>query len=121
MGCLFIGDLATDNWGEIASVYGVTVTYYPVVLSGYATATQTRTPSEGSPVSVAGIFGEIQINAPENAISYATTFTMSSGSLTITPSPGDRIIADSQSYRVIEVRKMMLGASLANYLLVLEQ
>ena len=121
MGCLTIGELYLDQLDGVIGLVGATVTYYPIVLQGYATSTQTRTPSESTGVSVTGIFGEQKVTAPDNAISYETTFTISSGSYIGTPSPGDRIVADSQSYRVTEVRRQMFGSILANYILVLEQ
>jgi hypothetical protein len=121
MGCLTIGELYLAQIDGLVLIAGTTVTYYPVILEGYATATQTRTPSESSAVSVAGVFGEEKVTAPDNAISYVTTFTLSSGAYIGTPSPGDRIVSNSQSYRVTEVRRAWVGSLLANYTLMLEQ
>ena len=120
MECLTIGDLYLEQLDGLIELVGTTVTYYPVVLTGYSTVTQTRTPSESTGVSVAGVFGEEKITAPDNAISYVTTFTLSSSAYSGTPSPGDRIEASSRSYRVTEVRQQMFGALLANYTLMLE-
>jgi len=121
MGCLTIGELYQQGLDGVVGIVGTTVTYFPVVLQGYATSTQTRSPAESTGVSVTGIFGEEKVTAPDNAISYVTTFTLSSGAYIGTPSPGDRIEANSQSYRVTEVRRQMFGSILANYILVLEQ
>ena len=120
MGCLTIEDLYQEGVDGIATLAGTTVTYYPVVLQGYSTATQARVPSEAAGVSVAGVFGEERVSAPDDAITYATTFTMSSGAYAGTPSPGDRIEHSGVSYRVVELRRAWFGSALANYVLTLE-
>ena len=110
MGCLTIAELYQEQLMKSSAIAGTTVTYYPVVLQGYSTATQSRVPSESASVQVAGIFGEERVSAPEDAIAYATTFTMSSGAYAGTPSPGDRIEHSGVSYRVVELRRAWFGA-----------
>ena len=119
MGCLTIAELYQEQLDGIVGLAGTTVTYYPVVLQGYSTATQSRVPAESAGVQVAGIFGEERVSAPEDAITYATTFTLSAAAYAGTPSPGDRIESNGVSYRVIELRRAWFGASLANYVLTL--
>jgi len=119
MECLTIGDLYSAQLDEVVGLIGVTVTYFPVVLTGYVSATQTRSPSESASVQVAGIFGEERINAPDDAITYVTTFTMSTGAYSGTPSPGDRIEYNGVTYRVQELRRAWFGSVLTNYVLTL--
>lgn len=119
MGCLTIAELYQLQLDGLITLGGATVTYYPVVLSGYSTATQTRSPIEGPAVQVAGIFGEEKVTDSAGAITYATTFTIASAALQASPSPGDRILFNGVSYKVIELRRAWFGASLANYVLTL--
>ena len=119
MGCLTIEELYLGQLDVVVGLAGTTVTYYPIVLAGYSTATQARSPSEAASVQVGGIFGEERVTAPDGAITHATTFTMSSGAYAGTPSPGDRIEHNGVSYRVVELRRQWLGSILANYVLTL--
>ena len=119
MGCLTIDELYLAQQDEVIAIAGTTVTYYPIVLQGYSTATQARVPSESAGVSVGGVFGEERVSAPDGAITYATTFTMSSGAYAGTPSPGDRIEHSGVTYRVVELRRAWVGSALANYVLTL--
>jgi len=121
MGCLTIGELYQQQAEIIIGLVGTTVTYYPVVLQGYSTATQSRVPSESSSVQVQGIFGQERVSAPEDAITYATTFTLSAGAYPGTPSPGDRIEHNGQSYRVTGLKRSWFGSVLTNYVLTLDQ
>jgi hypothetical protein len=119
MACLTIADLYQEQLDGLVTLAGTRVTYYPVVLQGYSTATQSRSPAESASVEVSGIFGEERVTAPEGAITYATTFTISSGAYPGTPSPGDRLEHSGVSYRVVELRRAWFGSVLANYVLTL--
>ena len=46
MGCLTIAELYQQQLDDVVVLAGTRVTYYPVVLQGYSTATQSRSPSE---------------------------------------------------------------------------
>ena len=50
MGCLTLEELYSTQLDEVVAIAGTTVTYYPIVLTGYSTATQARVPSESSSV-----------------------------------------------------------------------
>jgi hypothetical protein len=120
MGCLTIAELylaQQEVIGELGA--GATVTYYPVVLTGYTVTGQVRSPSEGAPVAVVGVFGEEQVTAPDGAITYATTFALSTGAYAGIPSPGDRVEYAGVSYRVISVRRAWFGGQLVNFVLSL--
>jgi len=119
MACLTIAELYQEQLDGLVNLAGTRVTYYPVVLQGYSTATQSRSPAESASVEVSGIFGEERVTAPEGAITYATTFTISSGAYPGTPSPGDRLEHSGVSYRVVELRRAWFGSVLANYVLTL--
>jgi len=119
MACLTIADLYQEQLDGLVTLAGTRVTYYPVVLQGYSTATQSRSPAESASIEVSGIFGEERVTAPEGAITYATTFTISSGAYVGTPSPGDRLEHSGISYRVVELRRAWFGSVLANYVLTL--
>ena len=120
MGCLTIAELYQQQINEVivASV-GTTVTYYPVVMTGYSTLTQSRVPSESTPVKVLGVFGEERVYAPEGAVTYATTFSVGSAAYAGIPTPGDRIEHTGISYRVVEVKRSYFGSVLTNFVLTL--
>jgi hypothetical protein len=119
MGCLTIAELYQLQLDGLITLAGTTVTYYPVVLTGYSTSTQARVPVEGEAVQVAGVLGEERVSAPDGAITYATTFTMAVGAFPGVPSPGDRVVHQGVTYRVAELRRAWFGSALANYVLTL--
>ena len=119
MGCLTIAEVFQQGLEGNVSLAGSTVTYYPAVLQGYSTATQSRAPSESAPVNVPGMFGEEEVSASDDAITYATTFVLSAGAYSGTPSPGDRIEDGDISYRVVRVRRQSFGGTFTNYVLTL--
>lgn len=119
MGCLKIADLYQHQVDAVIGIAGTVVTYYPAVLTGYSTSTQARVPVETGPVSVPGIFGEEKVNAPDGAVTYSTTFTLAAGSFDGEPSPGDRVVHQNVSYRVVELRRAWFGSVLSNYVLTL--
>ena len=119
MGCLTIEELYQAQLGEITVLAGSTVMYYPVVLTGYSTATQARVPSEGSGVSVTGVFDNERLRAPDGAITYTTTFTLAVTAYAGTPMPGDRIVHAGVSYRVAELQRVWFGSVLSAYILIL--
>ena len=121
MSCLTVADLLADSITAVSTAIGVTVTYYPVTTTVYNTATQVRTPTEGTAVSVVGIFGTTRITAPDDAMTRQQTFTFTSEDYSGSPTAGDRIVdADSFSYRVTEVKFDRIGTSLKVYTLALE-
>jgi hypothetical protein len=118
--CLTIAELYQVQLGALGGLGAtVTVTYYPVVLSGYSTSTQERSPAQGSGVAVVGIFGEERITGPDGAITHFTTFAFSPSAYAGEPSPGDRVVAGGVSYRVVEIRRAWFGNALANYVVTL--
>jgi len=119
MGCLTIAELYQFQLDGVIGLAGTTVTYYPVVLTGYSTATQARVPVEGAGVQVGGILGEEEVTAPDGAITYATTFTLASSALSAAPSPGDRVEHAGVTYRVASLRRAWFGSALTNYVLTL--
>ena len=120
--CLTIGDLMADGIDLINDALGEAVTYYPADTgASYNTATQVVTSPESTSVSVTGVFGVTTIKAPDDAISYATTFSFSSEDYSGNPVAGDRIVdADSKSFRVVKVEKERVGSTLSLYVLTLE-
>ena len=118
--CLSIAELYQIQLGALIGLgAAVSVTYYPVITSGYSTANQTRSPALGPGVAVAGIFAEERVTAPDGAITYNTTFALSPSAYGAVPGPGDKIVYKSVSYRVIELRRAWFGGSIANYVLTL--
>ena len=113
MACLTIADLYQEQLDGLVTLAGTRVTYYPVVLQGYSTATQSRSPAESASVEVSGIFGEERVTAPEGAITYATTFTISSAAhirAHLRLAIGSSIVASRIAWSSCGVRG--LGASL---------
>ena len=120
--CVSYDDLWQEQIEAGAAAFGEAVTYYPCDPSAsYDTATQVVASPESASVSVTGVFGTIEIKAPDNAISYATTFSFSSEDYSGDPVAGDRIVdGDSKSFRVTEVKKERVGSTLSVYVLTLE-
>jgi len=120
--CTTYDDLWQVQIEADAESFGVAVTYYPADTgASYNTSTQVVTSPESTSVSVTGVFGVTTIKAPDDAISYATTFSFSSEDYSGDPVAGDRIVdADSKSFRVVKVEKERVGSTLSLYVLTLE-
>lgn len=104
--------------------FGVDATYYPAVIEGYDTATQTRTPSETSGLSIRGILRQKRQQASDSVYATSTLFTLPTQSaLTVTPKANDRIEierdSETLSYRVVDARALGTSAASAGWTLTL--
>lgn len=118
--CLTIADLMTDAAEEVVDTIGVTVSYYPQVLTGYNTATTVRTPSEATVVSLDGVFTNLRLTAPEDTIARTASFWFPyAATLGFEPTALDRLVISSRSYRATSVEVDQIGATPSSYTLTL--
>lgn len=100
MSCLTLADLLAAQYANPISG-AVEVSYYPQVLTGYATATQLRDPSEEAAVSVTGLWFDEAETAQDGVLVRTASFSFAATSeLTFSPHALDALAYNGFRYRV---------------------